>query len=170
MLGRNFHINGVWALDFALLGEEDIYQIYSMRHHESNLCQMYSSFSLQEHLAFVASLGRDRTRRFFLMKEDGVVLGVGSLDEIDGTHATIGLYKNPALNRVGDKILQTLEAIAWEHLDLHTLVLEVRESNQRAIKCYERNGFSQAGRLREFVRVYNATKYEDILIYEKIRP
>ena len=41
--------------------------------------------------------------------------------------------------------------MAFEHLKLHTLKLEVLENNERAINFFKKLGFKEEGRLREFV-------------------
>jgi len=41
--------------------------------------------------------------------------------------------------------------LAFEHLKLHTLKLEVLENNERAINFFKKLGFKEEGRLREFV-------------------
>ncbi len=114
---------------------------------------------------------------------------------INHKHAYIGIYKNPELYKdvnldsncadsvdsgldsnshqnlrqnlnAGKMILETLEKIAFYDFGLHSLHLEVMESNSKAIRLYERNGYKLEGKLKDFIKKDNA--FIDVLIYGKI--
>ncbi len=114
---------------------------------------------------------------------------------INHKHAYIGIYKNPELYKdvnldsncadsvdsgldsnsrqnlrqnlnAGKMILETLEKIAFYDFGLHSLHLEVMESNSKAIRFYERNGYKLEGKLKDFIKKDNA--FIDVLIYGKI--
>lgn len=114
---------------------------------------------------------------------------------INHKHAYIGIYKNLELYKdvnldsncadsvdsgldsnsrqnlrqnlnAGKMILETLEKIAFYDFGLHSLHLEVMESNSKAIRFYERNGYKLEGKLKDFIKKDNA--FIDVLIYGKI--
>lgn len=69
---------------------------------------------------------------------------------------------------VGGEILATLEHIAFSELCLHSLHLEVLESNTKAIRFYEKNGYKYGGKLLDFI--YRNEFYHNALLYSKISP
>lgn len=69
---------------------------------------------------------------------------------------------------VGAEILVTLEHIAFSEFCLHSLHLEVLESNAKAIRFYEKNGYKYGGKLVDFI--YRNEFYHNALLYSKISP
>ena len=69
---------------------------------------------------------------------------------------------------VGAEILATLEHIAFSEFCLHSLHLEVLESNAKAIRFYEKNGYKYGGKLVDFI--YRNEFYHNALLYSKISP
>lgn len=69
---------------------------------------------------------------------------------------------------VGAEILSTLEHIAFSEFCLHSLHLEVLESNAKAIRFYEKNGYKYGGKLLDFI--YRNEFYHNALLYSKISP
>ena len=67
----------------------------------------------------------------------------------------------------GTDTLRTLLRHAFETLNLNRVSLRVFESNQRAIKVYERVGFIMEGRLRE--DRFSQGRFEDTLIMGILR-
>ncbi len=171
-MAKVFKFENISAINFVDLPKEDLYKILEIRNDPRISKWMYNSniVSLQIHLDFIKNLKSMPSNAYWLFKEQDTILGVGSLTRINITHksATLGLYKNPELSRVGDKIIQGLEHIAFKAFGLHTLILEVIESNSRAINLYKRNNFCYAGCLKEFV--YINKSYQDVILYQKINP
>ncbi|WP_308524438.1 GNAT family protein [uncultured Tissierella sp.] len=54
-----------------------------------------------------------------------------------------------------------IQEFAFNRLNLHKLDLEVRSYNERAIRCYEKCGFKEEGRIRE--NFFTDGKYTDTL-------
>ncbi|CBG40426.1 UDP-4-amino-4,6-dideoxy-N-acetyl-beta-L-altrosamine N-acetyltransferase [Helicobacter mustelae] len=171
-MAKIFCFAGMDAINFIDLSEEEIFQVLAFRNHPEISRWMYdaSPISLQRHLQFLENLKHSASSCYWLFKKEGQALGVGSITRRNFSHksAHFGLYKNPNERRAGDGILQFLEHIAFDHLGLHSVVLEVMEENQRAIACYERNGFVRTGTLQEYVFVNQ--QYQDVFIYGKINP
>ena len=163
------HSAPIIGLSFSTLCEDDIALVLAMRNDERVARFMYaSSISPQAHREFIASLADNPSAKYWLFKCGEIVLGVGSLSRISlsNAHAYLGIYTNPFLSKaqkhalcensafesVGAMILAALEQ-AGRELGLHTIFLEVLDSNAHARAFYERNGYDLQGRLREFVRV-----------------
>ncbi len=92
--------------------------------------------------------------------------GLDSNKNLDSSSCQ-NLKQNPSQNlSAGKKILETLEKIAFYDFGLHSLHLEVMESNAKAIRFYERNGYKLEGKLKDFMKKDNA--FIDVLIYGKI--
>jgi len=76
----------------------------------------------------------------------GIALGCGAFRRFDYGVAEIKrIYSRPNTCGVGRAILGQLEADAAA-VGYHTLLLETRSFNQRAIAFYQRNGFTPTGR------------------------
>ena len=171
-MARVFEYDGITAINFVDLQEGEVFKILEFRNHPQISKWMYKSsvISLQAHLDFIENLKTTPSSAFWLFKQGETMLGVGSLTRISITHqnACVGMYKNPSLSKVGDKIMQALQKIAFEAFWLRTLMLEVIATNRYAINCYERNGFEYTGRLKDFVCMNKV--FQDVLIYQKINP
>lgn len=62
----------------------------------------------------------------------------------------------------GTEAIKLIQDFAFNKLNLHKLELEVRAYNNRAIRCYEKCGFVEEGRLRE--NFYTDGEYTDTLV------
>ena len=195
-MARNFLYDGVAGLDFCDLSKKDALEVLKMRNHKSVSQWMYSAQITQKaHFDFIKKLRKNSASLYWLFKYDSLLLGVGSLTRINinHKHAYIGIYKNPELYNdaildsnkdldssscqnlkqnpsqnlsAGKMILESLEKIAFYDFGLHSLHLEVMESNSKAIRFYERNGYKLEGKLKDFIKKDNA--FIDVLIYGKI--
>ena len=197
-MAKNFFYNEIYALDFTLMDKKDSLYVLQMRNHAQVAQYMYSShISKQGHIDFIKGLKNNQKSAYWLLKKRGEILGVASLSRINLTHknAYIGIYKNPLLDEVaqakvlaksatsssisalpdisigisvGAEILATLEHIAFSEFCLHSLHLEVLESNAKAIRFYEKNGYKYGGKLLDFI--YRNEFYHSALLYSKITP
>lgn len=159
MMENHFFIKDMEIINFINLNKDDILEVFKLRNHPDIAKWMFhESFSLQEHFNFIDMLKKDKTKFFYLLKQKNVILGVVSLVRVDflNKKSYAGIYKNPIFSKVGDKILRVLEEIAFERMQLQTLILEVFSNNCKAISCYERNGY-----------IKHKQCSEEILIYEK---
>jgi len=68
----------------------------------------------------------------------------------------------------GTEAMSLLLQHGFETLNLHRILLRVYVSNPRAIRSYEKAGFTHEGRLRE--AVYQHGRYGDVLMMSVLRP
>lgn len=65
---------------------------------------------------------------------------------------------------------ETMKLLIWHgfhNLNLHRIMLRVYETNPRAIRCYEKAGMIQEGRLRD--GHYRAGSHVDVFLYSILR-
>jgi RimJ/RimL family protein N-acetyltransferase len=67
----------------------------------------------------------------------------------------------------GTKAMDLMLKHGFENLNLHRLWLQVYESNQRAIRAYEKAGFIREGKLREAQHLEG--EYVDVIIMSVLR-
>ncbi len=120
-----------------------------------------------EHGAFISSLKNTKNRLYWLVRESGGgYAGVISLVNIrwNHRHAYLGIYANPEERKPGrgSLLLSALLDVTFDILKLHTLKLEVIESNTAAIGLYKKFGFKEEGRLKEFV--FKDGKWMDVIV------
>ena len=95
---------------------------------------------------------------------DGAVAGYVGSQSVLGEADMMNLAVSPSFRRQG--VASGLVEALIKHLkerDVHVLVLEVRASNEPAIRLYEKYGFVQVGRRPN----YYAHPKEDALILRK---
>ena len=155
-------INGNTLINFINLTKEQHNIVLSMRNDPSILKWMYSEhiIKLDEHLKFIKNLKNDKSNHYWLVRDSlGNYIGVISINKLhtENKNAYLGIYANPSLKTkgLGNILIDCLKYIAFSVFKLHTLKLEVFESNEKAIKFYERNGFIREGLLKEFVCINN---------------
>lgn len=164
----NYIFDGISAVNFTQMSEFESSCVLMFRNHQNTTKWMYSSnISLQSHKKFITSLIKNPHSHYWLFKKGEILLGVGSLTRLSflHKHAYLGIYKNPTLKGVGSEILKTLEEIAFKYFGLHSLHLEVMETNEKAIFFYERQGYYFEGKLIDFI--YQNKCYQNALIYGK---
>jgi len=81
----------------------------------------------------------------FWVREGGRTVGHAALDEggDPATRMARFLYLIPEVRGSGRRLLGLLEAAARERFQAERLTLRVRSYNARALRCYERGGFSE---------------------------
>jgi RimJ/RimL family protein N-acetyltransferase len=105
-------------------------------------------------------------------KDHWVFVGNCGLIGIDwqNRHAEMGIHigeKEYWNKGFGTKAMLLLCKHGFDNLNLHRLWLRVFESNQRAIRSYEKAGFKLEGRYREAQFVEG--KYEDVIIMSMLQ-
>ncbi len=139
---------------FLELTDEEKWSVLRWRNHPDIRSRMFSSheISLEEHLSFLNHLKSDPTSLYWKVGDKGVV-SLKRVDKKNG-NAYLGIYKNPQdTDRDSAKyLMKVLLTITFEQLQLHTLKLEVFSDNPRAVNFYNKCGFNQEGRLREFIK------------------
>ncbi|MGN8440662.1 UDP-4-amino-4,6-dideoxy-N-acetyl-beta-L-altrosamine N-acetyltransferase [Helicobacter pylori] len=165
---KNYSYKNIQAIDFTQLNDGEKLLVLEFRNHPNTALWMYSAnISLKTHLQFIEDLKNSPSHRYFLFKEEGVYLGVGSITKINffHKHGYLGIYKNPFLKNKGETILKALEFIAFEEFQLNSLHLEVMENNFKAIAFYEKNHYELEGRLKGFIS--KEKEFIDVLLYYK---
>ena len=87
--------------------------------------------------------------------DTGRAIGHGELARIDAKNLSAALARilvGPSELRgrgFGEGIVRALLRIAFDHLSLHRVALNVFDFNQAAIRCYQKVGFKQEGVQRE---------------------
>lgn len=100
--------------------------------------------------AWLASVQKDETRRFFAVEADGVFAGTLSLDRIDPRHRT-GELGNVLVDPdrrgtgIGRRAVETFLDLAFGSAGLDRVELRVFTDNGAAIRSYEACGFRREG-------------------------
>ncbi len=150
-------VHDMTLIGFTELSIDEAKEVREMRNHESVRRWMNTDhlISVQEHERFLSGLSGDNKNFYYLVKQNSVYLGVISLNRYDerNRNSYLGIYANPFLHEtgIGGRLMHALKHIAFSRAGLHTLKLEVIESNARAIALYRKTGFIEEGRLKEFV-------------------
>jgi len=122
--------------------------------------------SQEEHEAFIENLKRDNRNFYYFVYWQSIPVGVISLARVDlrNRNAYLGVYASPErkIPAAGVILGRSIMDLAFRVAKLHTLKLEVFEDNKRAISFYKRFGFTEEGRLREFVLRNN--KWKDVVV------
>lgn len=132
--------------------------VRSWRNNESIRNWMYSNriISPEEHSKFIDGLQKDNKNFYWIVRDKkGEYIGVIYLNRVDfaNKNAYLGIYTNPDRKSAGagHLLIESMKKLAFDIVDLHSLKLEVIESNDRAINFYRRSGFGEEGRLKEFI-------------------
>ena len=155
--------------NFTNLTTEEKEMIRTWRNSDNIRKWMYADhlISAEEHDKFIAKLKENSDKFCWLVKDkDGECVGVIAIDKVNFKNKSVyfGIYVNPYLKRLGFGRFLGEAAIkfVFDIVGLHTLKLEVIESNIIALKLYMRLGFKEEGRLKEFI--YKDGKWKDAII------
>ncbi|MCL1788549.1 MAG: GNAT family N-acetyltransferase [Defluviitaleaceae bacterium] len=116
--------------------------------------------------------------RFDIVLLDGdELIGFASLHDIDhrSRHAFIGIFIGEAAYRgkgYGAEAVRLILEYGFNALNLHNIALSVHGDNLEAIRCYQKVGFKEAGRRRDWLfknGQYVDVVYMDILAREFLR-
>ncbi len=164
---QDFYLLSTNIINFINLNDKELEIIRKWRNNNDICIWMYNAhkISSNEHKNFINKLKKNNTDFYWLVKDKkGSNIGVIYLNRVDFLHrnAYLGIYKDPNLSGVGELLMDSLKEIAFKIAKLHTLKLEVIETNKEAIRFYKKMGFKEEGRLKEFV--YRDGKWLDVII------
>ena len=98
--------------------------------------------------------------------DEDKLIGSISLESINYQHrtATLGIFigdQDYLSKGYGTEAIKLLLDYGFNYMNLHSIKLQVMSFNQRAIKCYQKCGFKEAGRYRDN-RFINGKYYDTI--------
>lgn len=163
---QNFKLLQFGLINFIHLSEDEKEIVRTWRNHPGIREWMRTDkvIDSNDHLAFIERLKTDNRNFYWMVKNKNENIGVIYLNQLDSKNrnAFLGVYANPDLKGVGYKLMTALKTLSFDLGHLHSLKLEVREDNHRAINFYQKSGFKQEGLLRE--AIYHDGKWYDAII------
>ena len=105
--------------------------------------------------------------RLAIDSKDGKHIGGINLHRVNPEDRKAGLgimigEKDHWSNGYGTDAIKTLLSFAFDEMNLHRVWLHVFADNARALKCYQKCGFREEGRLRQ--EVYQDGRYYDVVV------
>lgn len=102
-------------------------------------------------------------------EEDDELLGYGVMSVAAGESHILNLTVRPESQRqgIGSRLLKHFQQLARQH-GADTLMLEVRPSNRKAIRLYEKLGFNEIGVRRNYYPAENGREDALLLALELI--
>ena len=135
----------VKCVNFVDLSLDEKKMVLEWRNHPNIQKWMFTQepISLQDHLNYIDSLSSREDRAYFLVKRDSENIGVIDFTNIDHNMKTaeLGIYANPAIKGVGRLLMIEIIDYVFNTLHIDTLISEVFEENELALKLYKRCGF-----------------------------
>lgn len=112
------------------------------------------------------------TYTFALETLEGLYIGGCGINQIDWKNrkAVIGIFigdKEYWSKGYGSDAINTLVKFIFEEINVNKIALCVYSFNERAIKCYEKCGFTREGVLRE--ELFRQGKYHDEILMSLLR-
>lgn len=129
------------------------------------------SFSMDQHESWFEAKLKDPRTRLWTVLRDGRAAGMIGMTAIDHRQQTAEIawvYVDPAARGIGSAAVRSVVELGFRELNLHRIHLSVLAENGRAIRCYEKVGFREEGRLRE--AVFKAGRRHDVLLMALLRP
>lgn len=131
-------------INFTNLSFDERKMILEWRNHNSIRQWMFSQeiIALENHLNYIESLQQREDRIYFLVNdENSNPVGVIDFTNISTDKADIGLYAKPNVKGIGKFLMQSIIHYGFNKLKVATLISEVYENNQSAIRLYKKFNF-----------------------------
>jgi len=165
-LKKDIIIDDLLLKNFINLTENEKEMVRKWRNNDGirKWCQFEHIISIEEHCKFLKKLKNDDHNFYWLVRKKSKYIGVISLNRVDfiNRNSYLGLYSNPLLKGMGILLINCLKRIAFDTAYLHTLKLEVKENNEKAIKFFKKSGFETEGILIDFF--HKEDKYENLIV------
>lgn len=156
-LRRDFEFGKYQAIHYVNLSDSEREMVRQWRNHVSIckwMCQDHR-ISEEEHKNFIAGLKDKHKEYHWVVKDREKYFGAINITRLDwkNRNGYLGIYSDPVDpgKGAGGILMDCLKKIAFEIAGLHTLKLEVIAGNERALRFYQKQGFTEEGRLKEFV-------------------
>lgn len=173
-LRQDFTFDKLIVKNFVTLSNDEIEFVRNCRNHDDIRKWMYSDciITSRDHINFINNLKENNKNYYWLVKMEEMHIGVISLNRIDfqNRNAYIGIYANPflILRGKGELLIECVKKLAFDYVNLHTLKIEVMDTNEKATNFYKKAGFREEGRLEEFV--YRNGEWHDMIVMGVIIP
>ena len=134
----------------------------------------YSKFLLKQYIADAhTDIFQSKQLRFMIvLKKTNEVVGTIDLFDFDAINLKcgVGIYIDPGhrQQRLGAQALSVLQDYAFNFLKINQLYAIVPQSNKASLQLFQSSGFSQSGRLKQWVSTPDT--YEDAIIWQKLKP
>lgn len=141
----------IYLKDFTHLDKQEILLVWQWRNDEKISQFMKAKYiDFQEHLNFITSLKKDRSKKYFLVFKDNEAIGVIDFINIAKDSCEFGLYAKPDLKGMGQILMQEIKKYTFEKLKIKKLKACVFKQNKRALDLYLKNGFFVTSENDEF--------------------
>lgn len=132
----------IYLKDFTHLDKNEILLVWQWRNDEKISQFMKTKYiDFKEHLNFIITLKKDRTKKYFLVFKDDEAIGVIDFTNITQISCEFGLYAKPNLKGVGQILMQEIKKYAFEILKIKELKACVFKQNKKALDLYLKSGF-----------------------------
>jgi UDP-4-amino-4,6-dideoxy-N-acetyl-beta-L-altrosamine N-acetyltransferase len=146
-LNQDFVLSEANLINFISLTSDDKEVVHQWRNHPDVRKWMRTDHIIEyeEHQSFIERLRNDEVNFYWLVKSENQNIGVVYLTGVNSKEKTAysGVYANPQLRGVGQKLMSSLQELSFDLCKFSSLNLEVMELNQRAISFYKNAGFIQ---------------------------
>ena len=135
----------VELINFINLEYDEKVMILNWRNHPKIKSVMHNNLDilLDDHLNFIESLKKRDDKKYFLVKENALNIGVIDFINITKYEAELGIYSNPDLKGYGTLLLSEICTYAIETLKVQVLKAEVYKTNVPAIQLYQKFNFEE---------------------------
>lgn len=135
-------------INFINLDLDEKKMVLKWRNHPKVKSVMHnnSDIAWDNHLHFIESLKERVDKKYFLIKEDSLAIGVIDFINIHNHEAELGIYSNPELRGYGTLLLNEICKYAFQVLNIKVLKAEVYSVNNAAIQLYKKFNFQEVNK------------------------
>ena len=133
----------VELINFTKLRKYDKKKVLSWRNHPSIKKWMFTTndIKIKDHLKFINHLKSEENKIYFLVKENGIGIGVINFTSINENSLIIGLYLNPKIKAKGDILMNEIIKFSFDKIKVKKILVEVYRDNEKAYNFYKRYNF-----------------------------
>jgi len=157
------------GLCFRVVEESDLERMRQLRNDPAtwiHLTDPYAIMAEAQRRWFAALASRTDRMYFVVCDDEHDFIGIVRMDEYDRLHRSIrvGADVVPELRGkgYGRRIYEAVKKYCFDVLNLHRVWLAVLDTNQHAIRLYEKQGFQVEGRYRE--AIFRDGRYHDYIL------